>query len=102
MADDVPLPEQTAAEPARPVRSRRSRFVRGAARRVAILFVAGIALVLAALVVLDSSLGHRLLADRIAAITPGSGLRISDRYAAYDAERKFGFAVTHSPARAAC
>ena len=76
MADDVPLPEQPAAEPARPVRSRRSRFVRGAARRVAILFVAGIALVLAALVVLDSSLGHRLLADRIAAITPGSGLRI--------------------------
>jgi translocation and assembly module TamB len=64
------------AEPAKPVRSRRSRFVRGFARRLAILLVVAVALVLAALVVLDSSLGHRLVADRIAAITPGSGLRI--------------------------
>lgn len=72
MADDV----APATEPARPVRSRRARFVRGFARRLAILTVAGLALLLAALVVLDSSLGHRLVADRIAAITPGSGLRI--------------------------
>lgn len=68
--------EQPAQVPAPPQRSRRSRFVRGFARRLAILVVAGIALVLAALVILDSSLGHRLVADRIAAITPGSGLRI--------------------------
>lgn len=59
-----------------PERSRRARFVRGFARRVAILFAAGVALLLAALLVLDSSLGHRLVADRIAAIAPGSGLRI--------------------------
>lgn len=50
--------------------------MRGLARRLAILVLAGIALVVLALVVLDSSLGHRLVADRIAAITPGSGLRI--------------------------
>lgn len=72
MADDV----APVAEPVKPVRSRRARFVRGFARRLAILTVAGLALLLAALVVLDSSLGHRLVADRIAAITPGSGLRI--------------------------
>ncbi|MBB4615282.1 translocation/assembly module TamB domain-containing protein [Novosphingobium taihuense] len=73
MADEVTPP---AAEPTPPARSRRSRFVRGFARRVAILTAAGLALLLAALVILDSSLGHRLVADRIAAITPGSGLRI--------------------------
>lgn len=67
---------ETAPPLAGPVRSRRSRFVRGASRRLAILFVAGAALILAALLVLDSSLGHRLVVDRIAAITPGSGLRI--------------------------
>ncbi|MES2302613.1 MAG: hypothetical protein V4521_11185 [Pseudomonadota bacterium] len=71
MAEPDPAPP-----PVAPVRSRRSRFVRGAARRLAILFVAGAALVLAALLVLDSSLGHRLVVDRIAAVTPGSGLRI--------------------------
>ncbi|MFM6831871.1 MAG: translocation/assembly module TamB, partial [Novosphingobium sp.] len=67
---------ETAPPPVALVRSRRSRFVRGAARRLAILFVAGAALILAALLVLDSSLGHRLVVDRIAAVTPGSGLRI--------------------------
>ncbi|MDT0508791.1 translocation/assembly module TamB domain-containing protein [Novosphingobium sp. MMS21-SN21R] len=67
---------ETVPPPAAPVRSHRSRFVRGASRRLAILFVAGAALILAALLVLDSSLGHRLVADRIAAVTPGSGLRI--------------------------
>lgn len=74
----VSPPADEAAQPAsdHPVRSRRSRIVRGLARRLAILFVAGVVLVLAALMVLDSSLGHRLVADRIAAITPGSGLRI--------------------------
>lgn len=72
MVDEVLPP----AQPEAPLRSRRSCFVRGIARRLAILFVAGIALILAALVILDSSLGHRLVADRIAAITPGSGLRI--------------------------
>ncbi len=82
MADEqppMPLPEGVqpeAAQPAAPVRSRRSRIVRGLAKRLAILAAAAVALVLAALIVLDSSLGHRLVADRIAAITPGSGLRI--------------------------
>ena len=74
--EDIPPPGPEAGPPVRPVRSRRSRIARGLARRVAILFVAGIAVILAALMVLDSSLGHRLVADRIAAITPGSGLRI--------------------------
>lgn len=35
-----------------------------------------VAVVLAALLVLDSSLGHRFVVDRIAALTPGSGLRV--------------------------
>ena len=47
MADDV----APVAEPVKPVRSRRARFVRGFARRLAILTVAGLALLLAALVV---------------------------------------------------
>lgn len=72
MAEEAVLPD----EPRRPERSRRSRIVRGIARRGAILLAATIALILAALVVLDSSLGHRLVADRIAALAPGSGLRI--------------------------
>jgi translocation and assembly module TamB len=41
---------------------------------VALALLAG--LVLGAVVVLDSSVGHRLVVDRIAALTPGSGLRI--------------------------
>ncbi|MCX7285129.1 MAG: translocation/assembly module TamB domain-containing protein [Novosphingobium sp.] len=84
MADDVPSVEQAdlpvatadAGAAARPVRSRGSRIARGLAKRFVILGIAGIALVLMALFVLDSSLGHRLVADRIAAVTPGSGLRI--------------------------
>ena len=43
------------------------------------LFLAGLLFVLAmggAIVVLDSSLGHRFVADRIAALVPGSGLKI--------------------------
>jgi hydrogenase expression/formation protein HypD len=35
-------------------------------------------------------------------VIPSSGLRIADRYAAHDAEKKFGIAVTYSPARTAC
>ncbi|OZA30444.1 MAG: hypothetical protein B7X92_15990, partial [Novosphingobium sp. 17-62-9] len=80
MADELPPvspPEPPATAPSTaPVRSRRSRIVRGLAKRLAILAVAAVALVLAALLILDSSLGHRLVSDRIAAITPGSGLRI--------------------------
>ncbi|MDP3550687.1 MAG: translocation/assembly module TamB domain-containing protein [Novosphingobium sp.] len=80
MADDLPPMAESdtpeAALPAAPARSRSAAFLRGFTRRVAILLVAGVALLLAALMVLDSSLGHRLVADRIAAITPGSGLRI--------------------------
>lgn len=68
------LPDDPVA--AVPTRSRRARFFRGFARRTAILIAAAVALLLAALLVLDSSLGHRLVADRIAALAPGSGLRI--------------------------
>ena len=35
-------------------------------------------------------------------IIPGSGLRISERYAAFDAERKFGAPVVFSPEKTAC
>jgi hydrogenase expression/formation protein HypD len=35
-------------------------------------------------------------------VIPGSGLRIAERYAAFDAERKFGVPVTYTPARTAC
>ncbi|OZA61587.1 MAG: hypothetical protein B7X78_07300, partial [Sphingomonadales bacterium 39-62-4] len=75
MAEELPPAFET-QEPAAPTRSRGAAIVRGLGKRLAILLVAGVALVLAALTVLDSSLGHRLVADRIAAITPGSGLRI--------------------------
>ena len=71
---EAALPEETAT--AAPVRSRRAKFALGFARRAAIVLVAAVALLAAALLVLDSSLGHRLIADRIAAIAPGSGLRI--------------------------
>ncbi|MBA4353147.1 MAG: hypothetical protein C0409_00505 [Novosphingobium sp.] len=74
MMAETDVPAEAAA--VAPTRSRRARFARGFARRFAILFAAGAALLIAALLVLDSSLGHRLVADRIAAIAPGSGLRI--------------------------
>jgi hydrogenase expression/formation protein HypD len=35
-------------------------------------------------------------------VIPGSGLRIAERYAAFDAERKFGVPVAYTPARTAC
>ena len=35
-------------------------------------------------------------------VIPGSGLRIAERYAAFDAERKFGVPVVYSPERTAC
>ena len=35
-------------------------------------------------------------------VIPGSGLRIADRYAAYDAERKFGVPVLFSSEKTAC
>lgn len=72
--DEAPITEPEAAPT--PRRSRRSQIARGVGRRIAIALVAVAALLLAALLVLDSSLGHRLVVDRIAAITPGSGLRI--------------------------
>ncbi|MEL0253584.1 MAG: translocation/assembly module TamB, partial [Novosphingobium sp.] len=77
MAEEQGLPEAVPSpETTTPQRSRGGRFVRGVAKRFVILVVAAAALLLAALFVLDSSLGHRLVADRIAAMTPGSGLRI--------------------------
>lgn len=44
--------------------------------RLAAAFLGGLGLLILALVVLDSSLGHRFVIDRIAALTPASGLRI--------------------------
>jgi translocation and assembly module TamB len=72
MASTAP-PEETSAPPPR----------KGAVRRLLGwgrgLLLAGLLLVLAmagAVAVLDSSLGHRFVADRIAAIVPASGLEI--------------------------
>ncbi|WP_225204874.1 translocation/assembly module TamB domain-containing protein [Novosphingobium huizhouense] len=45
-------------------------------RNLALATIAAIGLLLAGFAVLDSSLGHRFVVDRIAALTPGSGLRI--------------------------
>lgn len=45
-------------------------------RNLAIAAMAAIGLLIAGFAVLDSSLGHRFVVDRIASLTPGSGLRI--------------------------
>jgi translocation and assembly module TamB len=71
MPTALPATAETVAEV--PARSRKAQFAQGVARRLAILLAAGVALLLAALLVLDSSLGHRLVADRIAAFAPVRG-----------------------------
>ncbi|MGZ8473373.1 MAG: hydrogenase formation protein HypD [Candidatus Deferrimicrobiaceae bacterium] len=35
-------------------------------------------------------------------VLPGTGLRIADAYAAFDAERKFGMEILHAPEKTAC
>lgn len=76
MADET-IPPEPAVQAAVPA-PRRPRWQAPLAwtRRLALLGVLLIGLLLAGLAVLDSSLGHRFVVDRIAALTPGSGLRI--------------------------
>ncbi|BEV01672.1 translocation/assembly module TamB domain-containing protein [Novosphingobium olei] len=73
MAGETFPPAEDAPVAARPARWRRP--VRWS-RNVALAAIAAIGLLLAGFAVLDSSLGHRFVVDRIAALTPGSGLRI--------------------------
>jgi translocation and assembly module TamB len=72
MASAAP-PEPPAAPPPRKGRVRRVLGWGRGLLLAALLFVLAIA---GSMVVLDSSIGHRFVADRIAAIVPGSGLRI--------------------------
>jgi translocation and assembly module TamB len=80
MASDAPVPSpEASADTQAETPARRLtlwwRALRWTQRVVVTLAVlAGI--VLGGVVVLDSSVGHRLVVDRIAALTPGSGLRI--------------------------
>lgn len=76
MAQDVPpQPAAAADQPEQPQPVGRG-LLRGIVRRAAILLVAAVVFALAALVVLDSPLGHRLVANRVAALALQSGLRI--------------------------
>ncbi len=80
MADETPpaMPESPPVPPQEPpvvVVRRKWRALRWG-QRIALLLALVVGLVLGGLVVLDSSLGHRFVVDRIAALTPGSGLRI--------------------------
>lgn len=70
--DETPIPETVSPHIPPAPRAARWRWARWLA-----LSIGGLAaVVLAALLVLDSSLGHRFVVDRIAALTPGSGLRV--------------------------
>ena len=75
---DVPPPlDPGSPEPAaRPVIVRRSLARSGAVAALKTLIVAGL-LGLVAVFVTDSSIGHRFLIDRITALAPASGLRVS-------------------------
>lgn len=71
----IPAPEDSAAGPA-VVRVRGWWRALRWGQRVVVALALLLGLLAAGFVVLDSSLGHRLVVDRIAALTPGSGLRI--------------------------
>ncbi len=62
--------------PAEAPRAARWRRPLAWSRRAALAAILAIGLFLVGFAVLDSSLGHRFVVDRIAALTPGSGLRI--------------------------
>lgn len=71
--DETAAPDVATPPPPPPVRrAPRARWLRWLGVSLGGL----VTVILAALLVLDSSLGHRFVVDRIAAITPGSGLRV--------------------------
>ncbi|WP_284734541.1 translocation/assembly module TamB domain-containing protein [Sphingosinicella terrae] len=80
MSDAVPdplaAPSEALAEPEPPRRRFWRRWLSGAAKLIVVVAL-GIAAILAALMAfLDTGPGHRFIVDRIAAMTPASGLRI--------------------------
>lgn len=66
--------EADLVEPAEPVPERRGRALR---RQLLVLFMGLIGALMLAVIVMDSPIGHRFVADRIAQLAPASGLRIS-------------------------
>lgn len=72
MADEAPIPLEEAPPPAR----RRRRWVSRLAKAVVGLLAAAFIVFAALLAFLDTDAGHRFLADRIAAQSPSSGLKI--------------------------
>jgi translocation and assembly module TamB len=59
-----------------PAPKRRRRWLSGLAKFVTIVLIALLVFVAAMLAFLDTEAGHRLIVDRIAAMTPASGLRV--------------------------
>lgn len=76
MADALPPLDPGAPEPVPRVIVRRSFARSGAVAAIKTLIVAAV-LAVAAVFVIDSSIGHRFLVDRIIALAPASGLRVS-------------------------
>ncbi|MCW1381246.1 translocation/assembly module TamB domain-containing protein [Novosphingobium sp. KCTC 2891] len=76
MGEDAPGPAAAPQPAAVPPRRPLWRSPLAWSRRLALLGIVVVGLFVAGLVVLDSSLGHRFVVDRIAALAPGSGLRI--------------------------
>jgi translocation and assembly module TamB len=76
MADELPPLDPGAPEPPPRVIVRRSFVRSGAMAALKTLIVAAV-LAVAAVFVIDSSIGHRFLVDRITALVPVSGLRVS-------------------------
>ena len=74
--DPLAAPPEALAEPRPVTRSRLRGLVSSTAKGI-VVFALGLMLVFAALMAfLDTGPGHRLIVDRIAAMTPHSGLRI--------------------------
>jgi translocation and assembly module TamB len=74
--DPLAVPAEAPIEPEPVSRSRLRTFISSVAKGVTV-FALGFMLVVGALVAfLDTGPGHRLIVDRIAAMTPNSGLRI--------------------------
>lgn len=77
MADEAPPPSPEATPaPAAPLPSTSRNWGRTAGRSLAGLFLGIVALIGIGLFVLDTSIGHRFVVDRIAELAPKSGLRV--------------------------
>ena len=74
MNEEVPIERREAD--AQPVRRRRRRWLSRLAKIVVGLLLTAVAVAAALFVFLDTDAGHRFLADRVAALSPRSGLKI--------------------------